>query len=514
MREGAAAAGEPEARGAGRGTPPGHIHLDAVGGVAGDMFAAALLDACPELQPRVWADLAAVAPPGRGTPVLTPGLSGGLRVQRFGLADLPARAGAPGRGHPASPVPDRDGDGGHAHDHGPALAHSHAQSHDHTHDHTHDRAHGHTHDRTHGRDADSSPVDEPRPDDDRNGHPDAAHPGSRYVDLARHIDQAALHPGTAEHALAILKRLALTESHQHGVPLEAVHFHELADWDSLLDVVAAGSIAAALSGWTWSVSALPRGGGVVRSAHGLLPVPAPATVELLRGFAWRDDGIGGERVTPTGAAILAHLVDRAAPPSQGLHLGASGTGAGTRELAGAPNVLRALVFVADGAARAAGPASGLQDAGDAVDASAPGHADAVVVLSFDVDDMSGEELGVAADRLRALPGVLDLSLGTRIGKKGRPLHDLRLLLRPDALDAVRRRCFAETSTIGLRWRREDRWCLERRADHVDVDGRALRRKHSLHDDGQRRSKVESDDLAGTPGLAERRRLKALGEGAP
>src|SRR6185369_14642924 len=93
----------------------------------------------------------------------------------------------------------------------------------------------------------------------------------------------------------------------------------------------------------WSVSALPRGDGLVRTRHGLLPVPAPATAWLLEGFTWRDDGIGGERVTPTGAAILRHLVGAAAARAAG-RLQGTGTGAGTREIPGQPNILRATLF--------------------------------------------------------------------------------------------------------------------------------------------------------------------------
>ena len=129
-----------------------------------------------------------------------------------------------------------------------------------------------------------------------------------FPEIARLISSAKLHPGTADQAIAILRRLAEAESRMHRVPVDEVHFHEIADWDSLMDVVAAGSIAAALAQCSWSVSDLPRGDGLVRTRHGLLPIPAPATVELLRGFRWRDDGVGGERVTPTGAAIVAHLV--------------------------------------------------------------------------------------------------------------------------------------------------------------------------------------------------------------
>jgi len=250
-----------------------------------------------------------------------------------------------------------------------------------------------------------------------------------------------------------------------------------------MDVVAAGSIMAALADASWSVSPLPLGGGLVRTRHGLLPVPAPATAAILTGFAWRDDGVGGERVTPTGAAILRHLAPGRRPAV--LRLEAVGSGAGTRELEGMPNILRAVVARATGGPRT----------------------EQVTVLSFEIDDMTGEEIGQAADRLRALPGVLDLSTVTRHGKKGRPLESFRLLVRPDALDTVRDACLTETSTIGLRWHLEDRLCLPRHEDSIE----GIRRKRVERPDGSVTIKAESDDLSGGS-LAERRRRKAISEG--
>jgi len=394
-----------------------HVHLDAVGGVAGDMFVAALLDARPELRARVFADLAAVVPAEAGTAALTEGLSGGIAACRFGLVG----------GHAADP----------------------------------DGHHGH---------------------------------GTSFAELSRRIESASLQPGTAAQALAILRLLGECESRLHRVPLQDIHLHELGDWDSLLDVVAAGSILAALGPCSWSVSDLPRGSGTVRTEHGMLPVPAPATVELLRDFRWRDDGVGGERVTPTGAAILAHLAPATHPPAAGLVLRAVGTGAGTRELPGMPNVLRALVFAVE-----------------ATLTEALAHADEVIVIDFDIDDMTGEEIGVAAERLRAADGVLDLSLGTRQGKKNRPLTDFRLLIRPQALTAVSMLCFDETSTLGLRWRREQRLCLPRSSEAVEVEGTTLRRKRGARPGGQSSLKVESDDLAGIEGLIRRRSMRARGE---
>ena len=407
-----------------------HIHLDAVGGLAGDMFVAAMLDALPELRQRVFADLAAAMPADCGTPTLSEGVSSGIAVHRFALIE---------------------------HDHA-AHAHSHC--------HHENDVHG------------------PRHHD----HP------VHFPDIMRFISEAEMHPGTADQAIAMLRRLAEAESRMHRVPIEQVHFHEIADWDSLMDLVAAGSIAAALAQCTWSVSDLPRGGGLVRTRHGLLPVPAPATAEILRGFRWRDDGVDGERVTPTGAAILAHLVHDQRPRTSDGMLSAAGTGAGTRELGGMPNILRALVFSRCD-----------------TDETCAKEPDDVIVLCFDIDDMTGEELAIAADRLRATDGVLDLTMATRQGKKGRPMNDFRLLLNPSAFDVVCKQCFLETTTIGLRWHTQRRICLQREQEILDIEGRQLVRKRVLRPDGRTSLKVESDDIARFAGLAARRRLKYQGE---
>jgi len=373
------------------------IHLDAVGGVAGDMFVAAMLDAFPDLKAPVLADARAVLPAGAGEPVLEEGSSGGVRVLRFGLKG--------GGEHP----PESGG----------------------------------------------------------------------FRELVARIHAAELGSGTAAEAEAIFTILAEAEAKIHGVPVADVHFHELADWDSLLDVVAAGSIVAHLRGARWSVSSLPRGGGVVKTAHGMLPVPAPATALILEGFSLRDDGIAGERVTPTGAAILKHIVSDALPDESG-RLKGSGIGAGTRELPGMPNILRALVFE---------------------EARLPAG-DRVTVIAFEVDDMTGEEIGVASDRLRAVPGVLDLSIAQRFGKKGRPMQSFQLIVAADATDAVIRRCFVETSTIGLRIAETRRVVLPR--DTATLDGIGV--KSVFRDGLGQTAKAESDDLR-QDSLAKRRSTK-------
>jgi hypothetical protein len=395
--------GQERAGSVGAGSANRVIHLDAVGGIAGDMFVAALLDAFPALTGRVLADIAAVVPPEIGEARLEPGFSAGIRCLRFTLHNAP---------HPH-----------------------------------------------HHEDADH-------------------HHGTHFADLAARIAGTSLSPGTAEASVAILTHLAQAEATIHGVALADVHFHEVGDWDSLMDVVAAGSIAAALGPVRWTVSDLPRGSGLVRSQHGLLPIPAPATMQLLHDFGWRDDGIAGERVTPTGAAILRHLCTSSGTAPVARLLAATGTGAGSRDLAGMPNILRVSVF----------------DAGNAT------GRDTVDILTFDIDDMSGEEVAVAADHLRASADVIDLTLLTLAGKKGRPTCRFEIMARPGTIDDLAALIFAETSTLGFRHRSEQRRILPRIADERDD----LRIKTATRPGGERTTKVESDDLAPLRGLARRR----------
>ncbi|WP_188580994.1 LarC family nickel insertion protein [Azorhizobium oxalatiphilum] len=408
-----------------------HIHLDPVGGIAGDMFVAALLAARPDLEPRVRADIAAVLPAEAGTCHITEVVSGGIAARHVALVG------------PAHTV-----------DHDP-----HHARHHHHHDHPHSGGAHHHGDHTHGH-----------------GH--AGHVS--FASLKARIADAALCKGTADAALGILTILANAEARMHAVPVEEVHFHEVGDWDSLMDVVAAGSIIAALSPARWSVSSLPLGEGMVRTAHGLLPVPAPATTEILTGFEWRNDGIPGERVTPTGAAILRYLVSD--PPAMRpvtARLEAIGYGAGTRQLRGTPNVLRASLSRTSGAA------------------GEHGH---LLEIDFDIDDMTGEEIATAADRLRALDGVRDLRLVPAIGKKGRPLTTFALLVEAGAFDAVSDQIFLQTSTLGLRFHAVERRMLARTLGQT-ADGLPV--KHARRPDGSLTAKVESDARVGDT-LAARR----------
>jgi pyridinium-3,5-bisthiocarboxylic acid mononucleotide nickel chelatase len=422
-----------------------HIHFDVVGGIAGDIFIAAMADAFPELKDQVVRNASAVVPEEVGRPQFVEGKSGAIRAVRFGLPEQP-RA-----------------------------------SHKHRHEHLHvvGHGHGHAHDEPHA----------PSIHEHAHGSHAHSHGAGSYAEIVHLIEAADLAPAVRSHALAILHLLAEVEAHIHQVPLAQVHFHEIAGWDSIMDVVAAGTVIAALEGASWSVSDLPLGGGLVKTQHGLLPVPAPATAQLLKDFSWRNDAVSGERITPTGAAILRHLIDGAAMQAPTGRLMATGIGAGTRELPQLPNILRVMVF----------------------EIGAQTEAMVVASISFEVDDMTGEEIQVASDHLRDVAGVIDLTTSQRNGKKGRSAISFHILAQLDRLDDIKRHVFLETSTIGLRWHVEQRDCLLRRPETFAHGGEVLRVKEVDRPGGAVSRKVESDDVAPHSGLEMRRSLKRKAE---
>lgn len=295
----------------------------------------------------------------------------------------------------------------------------------------------------------------------------------RYPDMDGILVAADLTDTTKTHARAMLRLLAKAEAQVHDVPLERVHFHEIADWDTLADLTAAAVLIGLLDSWSWSMDPLPLGAGTVQTAHGLLPVPAPATAHLLQGLTVQDDGVGGERVTPTGAAIMRYIADHLTlrPRPMG-RLGATGYGAGTRDLPGMANVV--VVQVIRGASQSG---------------------DTVVILEWDIDDMTGEEIAVACDHLRACEGVLDLVTMTLAGKKGRPANGFRIMAQPAFADRVAQAVFDQTATLGLRRRYDDRLRLPRA-----VTSSA---KVAVRPTGTT-TKTESDAVADQPTLAARR----------
>ena len=225
------------------------------------------------------------------------------------------------------------------------------------------------------------------------------------------------------------------------------------------------------------------GGGTANTQHGIITVPAPAVLGLLDGYTFHDDGIMGERVTPTGAAILRYLTDPA-ETLQGGSLTADGFGAGTKRFDTLANVVQLLAFE-----------------------TASQTTDRITDLSFDIDDMTPEELGIATDRLRTIDGVVDVTQTPMIGKKGRAIIGVRVLCQPEHSEQIVQACFAETTTLGLRIARTERRVLERQT-HAG----AIRVK-SANRAGGDTAKAESDDLAATSTLKARRELAHQAETA-
>lgn len=370
-----------------------HLHLDPVGGIAGDMFAAAVLDAFPALE----ADLRAA-----------------LEASGFGAYASVARV---------------------DHDDGIMCGSRFA-------------------------------VD---------AYPEGMAHARGSAEIGRLIDESGLEEGVRARATAIFLLLAEAESRVHGVPVDAVRFHEVGGWDSIADVVSAAWLIEALGASGWSSAPLPLGRGRVDTAHGALPVPAPATVLLLEGMPVHDDGRPGERVTPTGAAILRHLAPSFAPLPGPLRLMRSGSGFGTRAFEDMSNVLRLLAFEALEAQATAG--------------------DRVTVCGFEIDDQSPEDLAVALDRLRALDGVLDVVQAPVFAKKGRLGAQVQVLAHPGARARVIDEVFAQTTTLGVRWHEVKRAVLTRDEIEADGDGGTVRVKRARRPGRGFTVKAEMDDVA-------------------
>lgn len=262
------------------------------------------------------------------------------------------------------------------------------------------------------------------------------------------IDRAGLAPPVAERAKLIFTRLGQAEARVHGEPVEKVHFHEVGAVDAIVDIVGACIGFELLGLGEFAASALNVGGGTVQTAHGLLPVPAPATADLLRGAPTYSTGIQKELVTPTGAAIVSTLATHfgAMPP---MTASAIGYGAGTAELSEQPNVLR--LFVGEAAAREAGA----------------GWDEIVAVVETNVDDMNPQLYGYFVERAFEA-GARDVFAAPVQMKKNRPGQLVTIVCEPAAVNRMVDLLFRETTTIGVRTYEARRRMLERETVNVET----------------------------------------------
>lgn len=388
------------------------LYLDCSMGAAGDMLAAALLELLPDPDAFV-AELNALAIPG-------------VKFSR----EASVKCGITGT-HLQVTV---HGEEENAHDH--QHTHSHGHHHDHAHAH-HDHAHSHHH-----------------------------HASLHDIE---HIVRGHLSlPATvADNVMAVYRLIADAESKAHGKPVSEIHFHEVGTMDAIADITAVCLLMHRLAPDEIIVSPVHVGSGQVHCAHGILPVPAPATATILQDVPIYGGSIQGELCTPTGAALLKHFANSFGDMPV-MRTSAIGYGMGQKDFPAA-NCVRALL-------------------GERSAAS-----DDVIELCCNIDDMTGEAIGYAFDKLFAA-GALDVYTIPIGMKKSRPGHLLHVICREADKDALVRALFAHTTTIGIRENRFRRYTLDRRIETIETADGPVRRKCSTGY-GVSREKFEHDDLA-------------------
>ncbi|MCA2981828.1 MAG: nickel pincer cofactor biosynthesis protein LarC [Myxococcaceae bacterium] len=279
-----------------------------------------------------------------------------------------------------------------------------------------------------------------------------AHPHRRYRDIDALVAASGLSPRAKETALRVFRAIGEVEAKIHGVTLDDIHFHEVGGVDSIVDVCGA-AVALELLGWPEVFTTPPPlGSGTIRIAHGTVPVPVPATLELLKERPVRFEG-RGELTTPTGAALLKELATFAAPPE--LVVERIGYGVGTKDWPDRANVLRASL-----GRRSSDTSSTL------------------TVLECNVDDASPQLLGALVQTLLAR-GALDAWVLPAVMKKGRPGHLVGVLCEPAARALLLEALLSETTSLGVREHAVTRTALERRFDTVETPWGPVRVKVGL-----------------------------------
>ncbi len=288
------------------------------------------------------------------------------------------------------------------------LPHEHSHEHPHTHDHHH---HDHQHEHAHSHE----------------GHAHSHAHGRGFAEIRRLIEASTLSPFVRERAVATFRRIAVAEGKIHGLPPDDVHFHEVGAIDSIVDIVGFCVGLEALGVPRVLASQLVEGRGFIPCAHGQFPLPAPATLEILAGIPLRQVDEPGEFLTPTGAAILAEFAEGFGP-MPALAAERIGYGAGTRNPAHRPNVVRAVLGSV---------------------AAADTDRDLVTEIEANLDDLSPELLAAATTSLLAA-GALDVWVTPILMKKGRPAQRLSVLVEPARAAEFARRILRETTAFGVR----------------------------------------------------------------
>lgn len=291
------------------------------------------------------------------------------------------------------------------------------------------------------------------------------HTHRHYAGIDAMIADSGLSDSVKDRSRRIFRRLAEAEALVHGVSVAEVHFHEVGAVDSIIDIVGTAICLEFLGVEAVYASALPLGSGFVETSHGRLPVPAPATAELLKGLPVHGECGPGERVTPTGAAIVTALASGFGN-QPAILLEKTGFGAGWKDFADCPNILRAFL----------GRSLEKADHGG-------GDGDEVIVVEANIDDSTPEVLGYAMERLLEA-GALDVFFTPIQMKKNRPGVMVSFLCRQEQLDQLAQLLLTETSAIGLRHYRADRIILQRRIIEQQTEFGIVRFKQVIDNRGK------------------------------
>lgn len=397
------------------------LHFDCAAGASGDMILGALADLGVDL------------------PAIAHRLKHDLSID-FDLAVERGNEGALRATRVTVSLPGGETKQGHRHrDH----EHDHVSDHGHGHDHSHGHEHGHEH----------------------------GHGHMSYADLRDIIGRGALPERVRERSLSVLRAIAEAEATVHGTPVEAVRFHELGGIDSLVDICGAMLALEELEVERCTAGRLPVSHGFVRCAHGLLPVPAPAVAELMRGLPVSHIDVDGETLTPTGAGILKGVCDVFGSLPD-MTVRAVGYGAGQRPGREVPNLLR--VFY-----------------GETHEDSPP---EGVVSIEANIDNTSGEALGYVVERLLGA-GALDVYFTPIFMKKNRPGVLLTVLSPHERAQDLSAILLVETATLGVRQTPRSRLCVHRSTETVSLPEGAVRMKVARLPDGTERAAPEFEDCA-------------------
>ena len=339
----------------------------------------------------------------------------------------------------------------HHHDH-EHIHEGHEHHHDHTHEHSHEHTHGHTHEHAHEHGDD--------------GHTHHHHSSLHDIEhiVCGHLN---IPDQVKQDVMAVYGLIAEAESHAHGVPVTEIHFHEVGTMDAVADITAVCLLMNKIAPDQVIVSPVHVGSGHVHCAHGILPVPAPATAYILNGVPMYGGAVKGELCTPTGAALLKHFATRFGDMPV-MRTEAIGYGMGKKDFEQA-NCIRAML-------------GETEDAGDSV-----------LQLECNVDDMTAEELGFAMEAILAA-GALEVYTVAAGMKKSRPGTILCVLCHEDAKETLVRVIFRNTTTIGVREHRCSRYTLKRSFETVQTPYGDVQKKLSSGY-GVTREKYEYEDLA-------------------